>query len=176
MREYVEQRGWGIVKPVIDAKVIAPLCSHPYPNHKNGCMFGCKKVYYDQVVDKNQDIWALYFSMNLDILWTKMRKWHPNWSELQVRNNRYWTGTKKKLLRELEWEFLEEHPGPWARVLNRAPGKINYTFGIWYNKTLEQIGVELQWPPEPYPITVQFLGRPVRDDLSSEFLLVPKKS
>ncbi len=169
--EYKEQRGWGVVEPVIDCKVIAPLCNHPYRGHPKGCKFGCKKKFWHKIIDPKQDLWALYFSMNLDPLWTKLRKRWPNWTEGQVQNNRYWTATKKKLLLELEFEFLKAHPGPWARVLNRAPGRINYTYGIWYNKTMEQIGVHLQWPPEPYPITVQFLGRPLSDDLPPVFML-----
>lgn len=160
-KKYVEQRGWGIVEPVMDLKAIAPLCKHPYHGHPKGCSFCNKKRYWYDVQDPKQEIWALYFSMNLEPLWSKLRNRWPKWTETQVQNVRYWGATKKKLLRELEAEFLEGHPGPWARALNRAPGHITYTFGIHYNKTMEQIGVYLQWPPEPHPITVQFLGRPI---------------
>lgn len=158
--KYKEQRGWGIVKVIQDLKKMAPLCKYPYRGHKQGCSFCNKKRYYYDVIDKNQNVWALYFSMNLHPLWSKLRKKWPHWTEGQVQNNRYWSATKRKLLRELEIEFLKEHPGPWCRALNRAPGHITYTFGIWYNPTMEQIGINLRWPPEPHPITVQFLGRP----------------
>jgi hypothetical protein len=152
-------------------KAIGPLCRYPYGNHKKGCKYGCIKRYrwYD-VCDPEQDVWALYFSMDLTPLWDKLRGRFPHWTERQVQNNRYWVGTKKKLLRELEQEFLAEHPGPWARVLNRGKDKINYTYGIHYNDTMKQIGVDLQWPPEPYPITVQFLGRPL-GKLDERFIL-----
>jgi hypothetical protein len=143
-RRYKERRGWGIVKPVMDLKAIAPLCKHPYHGHPKGCSFCRKKRFYWDVMDKDRPIWALYFSMNLEPMWSRLRKKWPNWTEAQVQN-----------------EFLEEHPGPWIRALNRAPGHITYTFGIHYNHTMEQIGVRLQWPPEPHPLTIQFLGRPL---------------
>ena len=159
-REYKPCRGWGIVKPVMDVKAIAPLCKFPYRGHPKGCSFCNKKRYWYDVCDIEQPIWALYFSMNLYPLWSKLRKKWTHWTEGQVQNNRYWQATKKKLLKELEIEFLQTHPGPWCRVLNRAPGHITYAFGISYNPTMEQIGVHLKWPPEPHPITIQFLGRP----------------
>lgn len=170
--EYKEQRGWGIVKPIVDLRTIGPLCIYPYGGHKVGCKYGCiKKFRWWDVCDQREPVWALYFSMNLEPLYKKLRDKWPEWTDRQVKNNRYWVGTKKKLLRQLEYEFLETHPGPWARVLNRGPEKINYSYGIHYNKTLAQIGVQLQWPPEPHPITVQFLGRPVREDLPERFIL-----
>lgn len=163
-QEYKDVRGWGLVKPVIELKSIAPLCRFPYHGHLKGCKFcyGGKRYYYE-IIDKNQPIWALYFSMDLKPLWSKLKKDFPWWTRPQIQNNRYWTGTKKKLLKELEQDFLEEHPGPWVRMLNRAPGHITYAWGIHYNKTMEQIGVHLRWPPEPHPITVQILGRPLSD-------------
>lgn len=160
-KEYVEENGWDIVKPVIDLKAIAPLCRHPYHGHPKGCFFCNKKKFWYDIIDPKQEVWAIYFSMNLEPLWTKLKKLYPWWTKWQVQNNRYWVGTKKKYLRIMEQEFLKEHPGPWCRALNRAPGHITYTFGIDYTKTMEQIGIHLQWPPEPYPITVQFLGRPL---------------
>ena len=159
-REYKPCRGWGIVKPVMDLKAIAPLCKFPYRGHPKGCSFCNKKRFWYDVIDQDQEVWAVYFSMNLHPLWEKLRKRWPHWTEGQVQNNRYWTHMKAKLLRELEIEFLKSHPGPWCRALNRAPGHITYAFGISYNPTMEQIGINLQWPPEPHPITVQFLGRP----------------
>jgi len=173
-REYREQKGWGIVKPIIDLKRIAPLCRFPFgKKNLDGCYFCNKKRYWYEIIDTNQPIWALYFSMNLAPLWTKLRERWPHWTELQVQNNRYWRATKHKLLKKLEQEFLKEHPGPWCRVLNRAYSyqdeKTNkwiycphttYTFGIWYSKTMEQIEIYMRWPPEPYPLTIQFLGRP----------------
>lgn len=160
--EFKEIRGWGIVKPVMDLKSIGPLCRYPYHGHVKGCKFcrGGKRYWYD-IADKNEPLWALYFSMDLKPLWTKLKNDFPWWTRPQIQNNRYWTGTKKKLIKEIELEFLETHPGPWVRILNRAPGHITYAFGIHYNDTMKQIGVYLKWPPEPHPITVQFLGRPI---------------
>lgn len=160
-KEYKEQRGWGIVKPVVDLKKIAPLCKYPFRrNNLKGCSFCQKKRYWDDIIDPDQDVYALYFSMNLAPLWTKLRKRHPYWTKPQVQNNRYWRATKHKLLKELEYEFLESNPGPWCRALNRATGHITYTFGIWYSRTMEQIEIYMRWPPEPYPLTIQFVGRP----------------
>lgn len=169
--EYVEQNGWDVVKIVLDPKRIAPLCKHPYHNHKDGCKRGCNFHYWYDAIDKGQDVWAIYFSMNLDPLWDKIRKNNPHFSIRQVENMRYWNGRKNKLLRIMEQEFLKEHPGPWARALNRGPGQTNYTFGIWYTETMKQIGVDLQWPPGPHPITIQFVGRPISDNLAPEFIL-----
>lgn len=177
-KEYKEQRGWGIVKPIVNLKKIAPLCKYPFrSNSLKGCNFCNKKRYWYDVIDTEQPVWALYFSMNLVPLWTKLRKRWPHWTRLQVQNNRYWRATKHKLLREIEQEFLQSHPGPWCRAMNRAPGHITYTFAIWYNKTMEQIGVYLRWPPEPYPITIQFLGRPKPGvDLSWGNFMLTKKA
>lgn len=163
METYTEQRGWGLVKPVIDVKLIAPLCRHPYHGHPKGCKYGCRKKFYYDVVDPDQDIFALYFSMDLRPLYEKMQQEHPEWTIWQVRNIRYWTATKKRLQRDLFREFIEVKGINWARVLNRNPDRINYTFGIHYDATMEQIGIDLQWPPEPFPLTIEFVGRPVRE-------------
>lgn len=173
-RKYEEQKGWGIVKPVIDLKRITPLCKYTFRrNSIKGCDYCKSKRYWQEIFDKTQEVWALYFSMNLMPLWTKLKKRWPNWTQAQVQNNRYWRATKHKLMKQLEIEFLKSHPGPWCRALNRAKSyqhpktgewiyqpHTTFTFGIWYNKTMEQIGVYLRWPPEPFPITIQFLGRP----------------
>lgn len=173
-KEYKEQRGWGIVKPIIDLKKIAPLCKYPFRrNNLEGCSFCRKKKYWYDVIDPNQEVYALYFSMNLVPLWTKLRKRWPDWTTAQVQNNRYWRATKHKLLKKLEFDFLETHPGPWCRALNRGTGyqdsktggwiqcpHTTYTFGIWYSRTMEQIGIYMRWPPEPHPLTIQFVGRP----------------
>jgi len=172
-RKYTELKGWGIVEPIIDLKAIAPLCKYPYRNHFKGCSFCKSKRYWNEIIDPEQPVWALYFSMDLTPLWSKLKKKFPYWTDPQVENHRYWRATKHKLVRKIEQEFLKFHPGPWCRALNRANGyqdlktgdwihcpHTTYTFGIHYNHTMEQIGVYLQWPPEPHPITIQFLGRP----------------
>lgn len=175
-REYVEQKGWGIVKPVVDMKKIAPLCKYPYRSKSlDGCDFCRKKNFWYDIMDKDQPVYALYFSMNLVPLWTKLRKRWPHWTTPQVQNNRYWRATKHKLLKQHEAAFLKENPGPWVRALNRGTGypdrktgewihqpHTTWTFGIWYNATMEQCGVNLRWPPEPHPITIQFVGRPIK--------------
>lgn len=169
--EYVERRGWGIVKPVMAAPLTAPLCKHVYHGHKKGCQLNCKLRVWYKAIDPNQVVYALYFSMNLDPLWSRLRKKFPHWTEPQVQNNRYWINTKKKLMRKLSSEFLAENPGPWVRALNRGPNKMNFTFGIHYNRTMSQIGIDLKWPPGPYPMTIDFVGRPLHDNLAPEFFL-----
>ena len=173
-KEYKEQKGWGIVKPVIDMKKIAPLCKYPFRrSNLTGCDFCKKKRYWYDVIDPDQEVYAIYFSMNLVPLWTKLRKRWPNWTTAQVQNNRYWRATKHKLLKEMELEFLKANPGPWCRALNRGTGyqhpktgewihqpHTTYTFGIWYSRTMEQIDIYMRWPPEPHPLTIQFVGRP----------------
>lgn len=169
--DYIDQNGWEVVKIILEPKKIARLCRHPYHGHRDGCKRGCKFHFYDEVIDKTQDVWAIYFSMNLNKLWDKIRKNNPHFTKRQVENMRYWNGRKNKYLRIMEQEFLKEHPGPWAKALNRGPNGTNYTFGISYNKTMNQTEAKLHWPPNAYPITVQFVGRPIRDDLDPTFIL-----
>jgi len=190
-KEYKEQRGWGVVKPVVDLRKMAPLCKYPFRrNSLKGCNFCKSKRYWYDVIDPNQEIYALYFSMNLVPLWTKLRERWPHWTKAQVENNRYWRATKHKLLKELECEFLQSHPGPWCRALNRATGyqdpktgmwiqcpHTTYTFAIWYSRTMQQIGIYMRWPPEPYPLTIQFVGRPKPGvDLSRDSFILSEET
>ncbi len=164
-------RGWGRVWPTLDIKKIAPLCRYPYHGHKTGCHFCNGFKTWKEVMDPSKEIYALYFTMDISSLWSRLRENHPDWTEPQIRNVRYWTATKKKMMRELTEEFLDANPGQWVRALNRAPGHHNYTWGVHYNEMMKQIGIILKWPPEPYPVIIEIVGRPLNEGVHPAFYL-----
>ena len=144
------------VIPVIDYKVRA-LCIKPYPNHPKGCpnfgkKEGCppKAKKFEDVFDITKPIYAIVNVFDLKSHADKMKEKHPNWSERQIYCCLYWQKTARKQLLEGIKEFLKEHKGYTEQHVQ--------AMGVEVTKTLEAVGIELEWEPKNIACQVALAG------------------
>lgn len=88
-------------------------CRLFYPNHKNGCPNGYGKCILlegeqtQKLVDETKPIWIVYGEFNLQEHMEKMKKAHPKWTEIQLRNLLYWQPTSLAILNRRVMKFLD---------------------------------------------------------------------
>ena len=149
---------WELVKPVID-KSMRALCCQKYPNHSKGCPNYLVKPdcppnapMIEDVLDLSQEVYAIYNVFPFGEHVAKMRQKHPEWTERQVRCCLYWQGKARKTLRHEVSEFLCEH-SKWYIVKSPEAQGVNLT------KTMENVGLILEWPPETIAYQIVLAGK-----------------
>lgn len=137
------------------------FCAREYPGHKKGCPnYGKYNLcppdapMFDEIFDMDKDIFLIYFSYDIKSHLQKMKTRHPNWTERQLRNVLYWQGTAKKLHKEEIKEFLTEYGHLGYEVITPE------ALGVDVTKTLEKVGINLEWPPMNYSYRIAFAGIP----------------
>ena len=80
-----------------------------------------------------------------------MKEKHPNWSERQIYCCLYWQKTARKQLLAGIKEFLKEHKGYTVTTCPEA-------MGVEVTKTLEAVGIELEWEPKNIACQVALAG------------------
>jgi len=136
---------WQVVKPILLIQKSGDLCTRPYPLHPKGCPnWGirptCPPVapaLSDILTEPIYAIWNIFpFREHVE----KMRKFHPLWSDRQVRCCLYWQGTARKELRLKVARFLENNSMQVVWVPEAC--------GVNVTATMREIGERLEWPPE----------------------------
>ena len=143
------------VRPIFQQSV-RDLCTAPYPNHPKGCPnFGkrdtcpprCKLL--SEVLNLNEDVWALWATFDIGSHIEKMRRLHPSWSKRQLVCCLYWQGTVRKFLRvESErWlaEYMADTPQEKGKFIILTCPEAT---GVNVTQTMADIGIDLEWPPE----------------------------
>ena len=143
------------VEPVIDYKMRG-LCCKPYPLHKNGCPNFHKKKgcppdapKFEDIIDSNKPIYAIYNKFNFEEHTLKMKDKHPEWTKRQVECCLYWQPKARKLLKEKIKKFLEIFPDMNIISCTEACG-VNIT------ETMKNAGIILEWPPQKYTYQIVF--------------------
>ena len=133
------------------------LCAKEYIGHKKGCpnygkydLCPPNAPMFDEVFDMNKDIYLIYYKFDIKTHMEKMKKNHPDWTDRQLRNVLYWQGTAKKHHKEEIKRFLSIHPDYEVAVPE--------AMGIDVNKTLDNVGIELEWPPINYSYRIALAG------------------
>lgn len=72
-------------------------CTKPYPRHRKGCPNHTHCQYHvkkhktaAECFNLDSPMWLIYVEFDLDAQAIKMKKKHPNWSDVQCRNLLYW--------------------------------------------------------------------------------------
>jgi len=143
--------------PIIDYDV-RQLCTNPYPGHPKGCPNYNKKKrcppqakFFEDVFDIDKPIYAIINTFDLESHIGRMRAKHPEWSPRQLKNCYYWQHQARKGLKQGIITFLKEHRDYHVTACPEGMG-MNVT------KTLENIGIHLQWPPETVTYQVAVVG------------------
>jgi len=149
--------GWQEVRPVLDAAA-RKWCTLRYPNHPKGCpnfnkKAGCppKARLFIELFDLKKPFYIIFNKFNFKAHCDRMRKKHPEWTDRQVRCCLYWQGTARKQLREIVAEFVKEHPDLYVTNCPEANG-------VDITRTMERIGIKLEWPPMKFAYQVVMAG------------------
>ncbi len=145
------------------------FCLNPYHNHPKGCpnygnKNGCppNTPMFDEVFDMNYDIYAIITSFDLETHVNYMRSIHPEWSEYQIRNSRYWQGKdRKNHLLSLK-RFIINHPELYATTWGEA-------MGIDICNTVKQLGINVVFPPQKETYRVSFSGKIINDYIFNQY-------
>ena len=152
-----------IIKPVLD-KSVRLLCQRPYPGHSKGCPnFGKHSScppgapMLEEILDLSRPVHAIYVNYDLESHRNRMWMKHPKWSKRQAECCLYW---QKKVL-----SFLKYRVANFCIERCLYDLKINMTalyrpeaFGVDVTKTMADVGVVLQWPPDTNVYKIAFVG------------------
>lgn len=133
----------------IEYKDLLHLCAAEYPGHKHGCpnIGKCdrcppKAPNFADVYDLIRPVYAIVNTFDLGSHAQRMREIHPNLSDRQATCCLYWQGTARKQLKEKIQQVIQ------------TPDFFNYDdtwcpegLGVDVTKTLEKVGINLEWPP-----------------------------
>ena len=140
---------------------VQDFCKMPYPGYPRGCpMYDTRAScppeapLIDDVLDLTKPIYAAAIEFDLKGFEERMRRLHPDWSEKQLRNPRYWQGTaRRKLKDKIE---LAKHSNPNLNnllVLYRPEAN-----GVHVVSTMRKVGVKITFPPKETVILVAIIG------------------
>ncbi|KKN26576.1 hypothetical protein LCGC14_0873440 [marine sediment metagenome] len=147
------------VQPYVDSSVRI-LCTRPYPNHRKGCPnFGKKLICPPQckllgdLLDLDQQVFAIYAEFDLGQHVKNMYERHPNWTYRQTSCCLYWQGSVRSKLNKYAEELMKKHPG--TTIITCPEGA-----GVNVTETMRKAGVKLEWPPKNTTRMIYLLGRP----------------
>lgn len=148
------------------------MCIRKYHGHPKGCPnYGKKDVcppnapMFDQVFDLSKPIYLIYSIFDIGAHAEKMRKKHPDWTEIQQYNLLYWQGTARKELKKniKDFKALYEDMGYYVVLSPDA-------MGVNVNDTLKKIGIVFEWPARKYVYKIAMGGIPLSDKYLSLLL------
>ncbi len=146
------------VIPVID-KRMQGLCRREYKDHPRGCPnWGISPdcppglQLFNELVDINKEIIAIYTVFNLPEQEKRMRAKHPRWTIRQCRNSMWWKKAEMKKLFKLVEKF-------WIREGKKhIIFKIPEAYGVNVTATMKSAGIILQWPPKDKVYMIMLAG------------------
>jgi hypothetical protein len=125
---------------------IQDLCLRKGKSFPNGCpnygkKLGCPpQPLLDKIFDLAKPSYLIYTEFNVRNFAEKMQSKHPNWTEKQCYNPRYWQQTaREQHTLELD-RFLEQYPNT---TTNRCPEG----HGLNVHVLMFNLGIKLEWPP-----------------------------
>lgn len=137
------------------------LCVKPYEGHKHGCPNFNKKIgcppnvkYFDEVYDMTKPFYFIWSTFNLKEHVNNLKIKHPNWSEKQLYCCLYWQGKARKFLKETINAFKSISDERKQLHINTCPEAL----GINVFKTMENIGMKLEWPVKNIATHVAIAG------------------
>ena len=119
------------------------MCIRAYHNHPKGCPnFGKKDgcppniPMFDQVYDVNKPVYLIINEFNLLEHTNNMKKIHPDWSNYQLYNSRYWQGKIISTNKKVSYAWVNQHP-------NLVLTNWVENMGVDLVKTLKQVDIDL---------------------------------
>lgn len=145
------------VQPVIDEKM-RDMCVLPYSGGSRGCPNYGRKPHCPpaapllaDLLVLSEPVYAVYHIFDVAAQAEKMRAKHPEWTERQLRNSRFWQQTAQAGLRKEIEVFRREHPECTLVLYPEATG-------VNIQATMAQVGIELEWPPRKVAYKIALAG------------------
>lgn len=138
--------------PIIkcDKLITVPLrvanrwCTLPYPNHPKGCPNHprCrhslrKRLTAEEVFDLDRPMYICYATFDLKGWAAEMKRRHPNWTERQCRNLRYWQKGVDGRVARLAHNFIKKEDLKGYYWLSEG-------FGVNVYATCRRAGLQLE--------------------------------
>ncbi len=148
------------IKPVMQESVRS-LCFRPYYNHPKGCPNWNKRstcppqaLVLTAVLKFSKPIFCIYNRFDLREHVERIREAHSNWTDHQLYCCLYWQPKARKQLRIKVEGLLKLYPDYISLYCPEANG-VNVT------KTMQNIGIELEWPVKTIAYQVALVGVPI---------------
>jgi len=144
---------------VLDNRASGEWCRLSYIDHPKGCPNYGKKKKCPPYAKPFEDLieppyYIIVQEFDLEAQMKRMKKCHPDWTDRQCRNPRYWQGGVVKKLREEAYNFVESHPEENLMVL-----EIPEANGVHVFKTCRNIGITLDRNPQKIVRKVMIIGK-----------------
>lgn len=124
---------------------IQNLCKLKYSQHPHGCPnYGKRDTcppnqpLINKVLDFSQSLYIIYTEFQVGKFAEKIGKKHPDWTQRQGYNLRYWQPIARKELREEAEKFLDKHEGT---IINYCPE----AYGVNLVALMLKLGIKLKW-------------------------------
>lgn len=148
---------------VIFSEKTREWCKLPYPGHPRGCPNYGKnekcpprsKIRTD-ILERHESFILAYATFDVTGYVTRMKLVHPDWSDRQLRNSRYWQGSLKKML----LDFIRTN-FDYKEILGAGSGFMNSqsmeSAGIDVFATLNRNGITFDRTARKFIIMVSLL-------------------
>ena len=140
---------------IVSLKNLRRWCSSPYPGHKRGCPMWkgrkakdgtpapCTRAFrnistFDDNFDRNEPAWCAFTTWDMVAQEAKIRASHPDWTQKQCRNVRYWQRTFRNGLKDDIREFFRKKQ-LWGKY-----GCFDGGFTLNIHATLWRAGLKLE--------------------------------
>lgn len=142
-------------------KSIQGLCRREYYGHKKGCPnYGVKQgcppgvPLINEVLDFEKDLFLIYTEFDVEAHAQRMWQMHPNWTERQAYNCRYWQPGARKSHRQEEAKAVQE-----CLLTKIVDGPEAH--GVDVIALFDNIGMALEWPPRKITRLVSLGGHAI---------------
>ncbi|PIU76226.1 hypothetical protein COS75_00190 [Candidatus Pacearchaeota archaeon CG06_land_8_20_14_3_00_35_12] len=128
------------------SKEVQKLCCKKYPQHPKGCPNYAKKEgcppqpLINEVLDFKQPIYLIYTEFKIGNFARGIKKAHPEWTEKQCYNLRYWQPKARKIQRREEGKA--ELLFNLTKIIKSPEAN-----GINIDSLFKKLNMPLEWPP-----------------------------
>ncbi|MFX0132088.1 MAG: DUF2284 domain-containing protein [Candidatus Hodarchaeota archaeon] len=98
---------------ILNNDAIGKWCQRSYSGHKKGCpnygknpLCPPNSFYFNDIIKKYNYFYLIYAEFEFKEYIEKRKEEHPEWSEKQLKNSRYWQNSIKKILKKTILKIL----------------------------------------------------------------------
>lgn len=137
---------------ILNNDAIGKWCQRSYSGHKKGCpnygknpLCPPNSFYFGDIINKYNYFYLIYAEFNFKEYIEKRREEHPEWSEKQLKNSRYWQNSVKSILKKRVLIIYEINPKKEIYLLGCGSGFNDKKVGQYQEKisSMESVGINV---------------------------------